>query len=306
MFALALMAPFRYIIPAYARPSPQVEASVPHRLEVNFEGKLALLGYDVEDEAVLPGEVLRLTLYWQALAPLERDYSVFVHLLDENDLIVGQVDTFPGLGNFPFTQWQGGELVADVYPVPISPTAYAPSKARWEVGVYDHATGERLVVLGPGADNVRLGGVSVLPRPGPFPNPVCFNFEDKVALVGYELDRRAIRPGEALHLTLYWEALSEMEENYTVFTHILGEQAHIWAQKDSWPQDGRLPTSTWRREQIVVDHYELVLHPDTPIGVYELEIGWYLAETGRRLRVLGKGGFVQGDRVLLSRVRVVP
>ena len=54
------------------------------------------------------------------------------------------------------------------------------------------------------------------------------------------------------------------------------------------------------------DHYELVLDPETPIGVYELEIGWYLAETGRRLRVLGKGGFVQGDRVLLSRVRVVP
>ena len=100
--------------------------------------------------------------------------------------------------------------------------------------------------------------------------------------------------------------LAEMGENYTVFTHVLGEGARIWAQKDSWPQGGRLPTSAWHRGQIVEDHYELVLDPETPIGVYELEIGWYLAETGRRLRVLGKGGFVESDRVLLSRVRVVP
>ena len=307
MFALALMAPFRYIAPAYARPSPQEGINIPHQLEANFEGKLALLGYDVEEAAVRPGEIVRLTLYWRALEPLEKDYSVFVHLLDENDLIVGQVDTYPGLGNFPFTQWPLGKVVADVYPVPISPTAYAPSKARWEVGVYDHATGERLRVLEPTPrDNVRFGEVSVLPLPGPFPNPVRFNFEDRIALVGYELDRRAARPGEALHLTLYWEALAEMEENYTVFTHVLGEGARIWAQRDSWPQGGRLPTSAWHRGQIVEDHYELVLDPETPIGVYELEIGWYLAETGRRLRVLGKGGFVESDRVLLSRVRVVP
>jgi len=310
MLALALVAPFRYIAPAYAPPVAST-TSIPHPLQADFEGQVSLLGYDVETTTAFPGELIHLTLYWQAVAPLDKDYSVFVHLLDENDVIIGQMDTYPGLGSLPFSQWRPGELVADIYPIPLSPTAYAPSRAQWEVGIYDHASGVRLKVLSPKGepmgDNVRFGEVKILPRPGsPFPNPVRINFEDKIALVGYEMDRRAARPGQTIHLTLYWEALSEMDENYTVFTHVLGEEDRIWAQEDSWPQDGNSPTSTWKRGQVIEDHYELTLHPETPMGVYELEIGWYLAETGQRLRVLGKGGFVQGDRVLLTRVRVIP
>ena len=55
-----------------------------------------------------------------------------------------------------------------------------------------------------------------------------------------------------------------------------------------------------------MDRYELVLDPDTPADVYQLQVGVYLGETMRRLNVLGPGGHVRDNRVLLNPVRVLP
>jgi hypothetical protein len=178
------------------------------------------------------------------------------------------------------------------------------------VGLYRVETGERLPIrdreghsLG---DNVRFGEVLVRsePRDG-IANPVWFNLGGKAALVGYDLDRTALPAGETLHLTLYWKALASFDHDYTVFAHVLGPNNSIWAQKDAWPGDGAAPTSGWHAGQLVEDHYELVVKPETPDGVYELEIGMYLRETGDRLPVLAPDGRVQDSRILLNRVRVL-
>ena len=96
-----------------------------------------------------------------------------------------------------------------------------------------------------------------------------------------------------------------MEEDYTVFTHVLGEKDRLWAQKDSQPQAGAAPTSSLQVGQVIEDHYDLAVKPDTPPNVYDIEVGLYLAATGRRLGVLDEGGRLQDNRVLLSKVRVV-
>ncbi|MCK4452161.1 MAG: hypothetical protein KAX26_16430, partial [Anaerolineae bacterium] len=246
---------------------------------------------------------------WQSLAEMNQDYTVFVHLLDENDLILAQRNTFPGLGSFPTILWQAGDAIADTYTLALPETTYAPSSAQLEVGLYDFATGERLLVYGPegepAGDNVRFEQIEVMPRSETgLPNPVHFNFGDKIALVGYEMDRRKVSPGEAVHLTLYWRGLIEMEDDYTVFVHLLREGDQIWAGVDRQPQGGTAPTSTWGKGQVVVDEYELVIAPDAPPDVYEVEVGLYLAETGDRLDLLDQQGRLMGNRVLLSKVRV--
>jgi len=53
-----------------------------------------------------------------------------------------------------------------------------------------------------------------------------------------------------------------------------------------------------------VDEYELVVAPDAPPDVYEVEVGLYLAETGDRLDLLDQDGRLMGNRILLSKVRV--
>jgi hypothetical protein len=313
MFALAAMAPFRYIAPAYAKPVLLSEAElerIPHRLDVTFGDKARLLGYEAGDEETRPGESVEVTLYWQSLAEMDKDYTVFVHLLDENDLVIAQRDTYPGLGIYPTRLWRVGDALADRYILTLPPTVFAPCTGRFEVGLYDFTSGERLMATGsdgqPLGDNVRFHKIAVLPREhSPVPNPVDFDFEGRIALVGYDLDRRTARPGETIHLTLYWQALAEMEEDYTVFTHVLGEEDRLWAQMDSQPQGGAAPTSSWQIGQVIEDHYDLTIKPDTPPDVYDIEVGLYLAATGRRLGVLDEGGRLQDNRVLLSKVRVV-
>jgi len=313
MFALAAAVPFCYIAPAYARPIllPETELErIPHRLDVTFGDKARLLGYEADDEETRPGESVEVTLFWQSLAEMDRDYTVFVHLLDENDLVIAQRDTYPGLGTYPTRLWRVGDAFADRYVLTLSPTVFTPCTGRFEVGLYDFASGERLPVTGsdgqPLGDNVRFHQIAILPREdSPLPNPVHFDFEGRVALVGYDLDRRTARPGETIHLTLYWQALIKVEEDYTVFTHVLGEEDRLWAQMDSQPQGGAAPTSSWRVGEVIEDHYDLTIKPDTPPDVYDIEVGLYLAATGRRLGVLDEGGRLQDNRVLLSRVRVV-
>jgi len=314
MAALAIWAPFGVIAPAYARPpllTAEQEAAIPHRLDLAVGDGMELLGYDMGASEVRPGQDLAVTLYWRARSPMGEDYSVFVHLLTENELIVGQRDVYPGRGTFPTTQWRPGDAIADTYVIPVSPTAFSPSQAVLEVGMYNQATGARLPIRdASGAtigDHVRFGRVLVRAEPKDgIANPLSFNFDNQMALVGYDLDRTALRPGETLHLTLYWKALAPMARNYTVFAHILGQNNSIWGQKDSWPQDGAAPTRSWRVGQLVTDHYDLVVKPETPGGVYDIEVGVYLGETMQRLSVLGAGGHAQDNRVLLNRVRVVP
>jgi 4-amino-4-deoxy-L-arabinose transferase-like glycosyltransferase len=313
VFVLASMAPFRYIAPAYAGPILLSKAEIekiPHRLDVTFGGKARLLGYETGDEEIRPGESVEVTLYWQSLAEMDKDYTVFVHLLDENDLVIAQRDTYPGLGTYPTRLWRVGDAFADRYVLTLPPSVFAPCTGRFEVGLYDFASGERLPVTGPDGqplgDNVRFHQIAVLPREdSPVPNPVDFDFEGRIALMGYNLDRRTAQPGETIHLTLYWRALAEMDKDYTVFTHVLGEQERLWAQMDSQPQGGAAPTSSWQVGQMTEDHYDLTIKPDTPPDVYDIEVGLYLAATGRRLGVLDEGGRLLDNRVLLSKVRVV-
>jgi hypothetical protein len=118
------------------------------------------------------------------------------------------------------------------------------------------------------------------------------------------MDRRKVSAGEAILLTLYWRGLIEMEDDYTVFVHLLREGDQIWAGADRQPQDGAAPTSTWANGQIVVDEYELAIVPDAPPDVYETEVGLYLAETGERLDLLDQEGRLMGNRVLLTKMRV--
>ncbi len=177
------------------------------------------------------------------------------------------------------------------------------------MGLYEFDSGKRLAVYGPQGeplgDNVRFHRIEVLPHEGSnVPNPVHFSFGNRIALIGYALEGRAVGPGEEIHLTLYWEALAEMERDYTVFTHVIGERDRIRAQVDSQPQGGAAPTSTWSRGQVLVDEYHLLVESDTPPGVYDIEVGLYLATTGERLGLLDEAGHWMDSRVLLTQVRV--
>jgi hypothetical protein len=62
-----------------------------------------------------PCQALPITLYWRGERPTETDYSIFIHLVDENDLIVAQRDLFHGPGIYPTSQWMPNEQFGGNY-----------------------------------------------------------------------------------------------------------------------------------------------------------------------------------------------
>lgn len=112
----------------------------------NFADKIALLDVDVPEPTLQPGGTLDATLNWQALAPLAENYTVFVQVVNGQDQIVGQVDSWPLQGTYPTSQWSPGEMVTDPYRIQLA-EELAPGPYRLLVGWYLLGTQQRLPVL---------------------------------------------------------------------------------------------------------------------------------------------------------------
>ena len=109
-------------------------------LSAQFADGAWLMAYRV---APLPDH-MRLTLYWQAMRPVSKDYTVFAHLLNEAGMLVAQQDNPPVNGTYPTMQWATGTIIVDRYVI-ITPSDLPRGHYRFEVGMYD-ANGTRLQV----------------------------------------------------------------------------------------------------------------------------------------------------------------
>ena len=305
MVALAVYALIGVLNPAFARPraltQPEID-SVPNPTDVEFASVARLLGYQVVPATAEPGGAVEVTLYWQAMARTDQNYAVFVHLLSEVGTMIAQRDTYPGLGRYPTAVWEPGIVFADTYRLQIPDTAYTPDEGYVQVGLY-LPNGPRLATSN-GRDAARLATVNVRSRGSAVPNPLHANFGDQAALVGYTLDRRVVRPGETIYLTLYWRALTPMDTDYMVFAHVLGVENQVWANSDGPPAGGAAPTSRWQPDQVIEDVRQLKVGLTTPPDFYDIEVGMHAPEGGR-LPVVADDGHWLGKRVLLSKVRVV-
>ena len=308
MLFIALSCPFRYIAPAYARPpllSEEEMGSISHRLEVDYEGEIRLLGYDIEERVIRPGEFLPITLYWQSLKVMERDYTVYLKLFGPDNEVIGQTDTYPGLGSYPTTFWQEGDIIKDTYALGIERPVEPPFAALIEVGLYERGTMRDLAAYGgegQAVDRVIIERVKIAPRKVQeyvISHPLEVNLGNQVELIGDDIEEGEVEVGGRVQLTLYWRALAQIDRDYTVFTHLIDEEGRIWGQEDNEPLGGSYPTSFWDAGEIVRDDYELIVRADTSPGEYGLEVGMYLAETGGRLPVSTAEGEFLGNRILL-------
>lgn len=146
-----------------AKPNPQPIAPEPRQpASANFANQIELLGYTVEPGQGAPGQPLRITLYWRALAPPPADYTVFVHLRQPGGGNVAQADHRP-LGNiFPTSLWPVGETIRETSELALPPDLPPGDYELW-AGLYRLDTLERLPVQADssGENAVRLGQIAV-------------------------------------------------------------------------------------------------------------------------------------------------
>jgi len=313
LFLLAVLCPFVYIAPAYARPPVIAVEDIPaeaHRLDITFGDQIRLLACQMDKAAVRRGDPLSVTLYWQPLAEIEQNYNVFVHVLGRDEQVIAQEDTYPGMGSYPTSLWPVGGVIKDTCRMYVLPESKAPSRFRVEVGVYNRSTGEVLPAFDGEGHLIR--GVTVAQgkvttrqeRRYSGYTPVAFDLARQVSLTGYKVDKTGVKAGETIEVALYWRAQQKMAEDYTVFVHLVDEQGTIWGQHDGQPVNGYYPTSFWDQGEVVKDEHAFVVSEDTPPGEYRIEVGMYRLADGQRLSIVDQDGQVLDDKILLSRVTV--
>jgi 4-amino-4-deoxy-L-arabinose transferase-like glycosyltransferase len=262
---------------------------------------IQLLGYDLPVAVAGPGETVRLALYWRATEDVSRDYQISVQLFDQEGNLWLEQKGRPVDGTYPTTEWHEDEVLRDWHDLALPPDT---PQGRHELFLQVLEDGE---VLG----EKQLGFLQVEGRPHEFDIPamqrdVGARIGSGALLLGYNLNTDSVKAGESLLLTLYWQALDEMDTSYTVFTHLLDADERVWGQTDSLPRGGEAPTTSWLRDEVIADEYAILIDQEAPPGTYVIEIGMYDASTWERLPIVADGERLDGDRLLLERIQVLP
>ena len=328
MAALTIVAIFGYLAAAFARPesfaaegaSSPLGAGVPNPTNAQFDSFAILRGYELDDTTLQPGGYITIDLYWEVIGQPPGNFLLFVHLIDEaTGTLIAQRDTHPGLGNFPSSQWQPGDRFVDSIRLHASETMYTPGNAKLSIGLY--APGEnsyRLGIANPDGtflgDALPLGDITIAEVANwredgrSFPNLLNQNFFNDVRLTGYAYSQRVLKPGDALEVTLYWEALRDAPPDYMVEVVLCQPPCADWmpmlTTDISPPQSA--PTSSWQSGQIVADTHILPLDPNLPPGSYSIHVALIDAVTKAPQNIVAEDGHYIDDRLLLSDIRVQP
>ncbi len=122
----------------------------------NLGDKVQIVGAQIVPGRGVPGERVKMTLFFKVLDALETDYQVFVHLDDVDGR--GErlnADHPPAGGAYPTSQWKKGETVKDEFTIAI-PSGAAGRGYNLFVGLWDRQTDARLLLKNP--DAVRSDG----------------------------------------------------------------------------------------------------------------------------------------------------
>ncbi len=293
---------------------PPENLEIQHPLWRELAPGLWLEGYDLPLREMRTGDLLRVVSYWRSSA---MGHQIRAGLMASGGGMVKEV-TLPLGAGCPEGEWRPG-VIRLQHDLVI--TSEMPS-GRYTL-VLGVEGGERQALTDMVLSRTRVGIVEAMPQ-----HPMALLLGEEIRFEGFDLpapgraslswhatgqglgERTTYAPGEVMRLILYWEAASEMETSYVVFTHLLGESYNpqrgnfIWGQVDSVPLGGTYPTTGWSVGERVRDEYRIPIEADAPAGEYELEVGIYEPVTGERLLVYSQEGTLLGDRILLEQIRV--
>ncbi len=323
--AVAVMTPHVLIAPTY-EPPPLPEyigrlLTVFRSDEDGQIGRVAMIDVGVQRAPARPGEYVLLNVDWQVIEEFNLDWSMYVHLVSPDGVIVAQRDVYPGRGLFATTDLPLRQAWHNPVAIYVPDTAYAPMTLDVMMGWYYLETGKRMEHREDGDSpvrtrddrrRVRIGQVQLLPNASDLdvPNPVSVNFANLIELVGYEYSTLTPQQGEEMQVTLYWRALRPVDEDYVVFAHIIDAATFtIVGGSDAQPVEWTRPTSGWAVGDIIKDTHTFTVSDEANPMPYEFEVGLYTADDDggfSRLRVVTPDGGMANNFKYLSRVLVLP
>ncbi len=279
------------------------QPAIAHPLSVTVGDLMVVDGYDAATRVIVPGAPLDLTIYWHAIRWPHHYTGVkmYVHLLDDQNRMWGQVDRKPIEDKPGLVRWPLGVMHTERFAIPV-PADAPPGRYAVEVGAYPVLTTRNLPLTEAGGrplERLLIGPFKIpLPPTGERPQrELNRTFGARIVLWGFDLSAREVRSGEMLVVRLYWQTVKDMDEDYTVFVHLAGEDGRPLAQCDSQPRGGSYPTSIWESGEVIADDCALAVPPAIAPGTYHLLVGLYHWPSLERLAADGGGSSVNLDRV---------
>lgn len=245
-----------------------------------------------------PGEQVLAEVTWQAAEPVTTALSAEFDLCTDSGQSVAHW-SYPLASEYPATRWQQGEVVRQRYLLSLPPDM---PEGCYVLQLSVTGQDGRLSL-----GEVRVAGIARLMAPPPmqhsFASPPYLG--DRIRLLGYDLDERTWSTGEPVRLTLFWQALAPIENDYAVFVHLLNERGEIVVQRDIAPADGSRPTRSWIADEVVIDAHVLPPTPARVPGSYRLVLGMYDPTTLARLEVRHpEAARVSENRFILAELQV--
>jgi hypothetical protein len=277
-----------------------------------FGQSLALRGYDEPTTSVRTGGNLDVTLYWEALERIERDYAVSLKLFDlSQDFVWAQRDELP-LGSLMRTsEWPTNLLIR--HPLRLAvPSGTPPGEYELRLEVYnpytkvplplsDHASGGTFTSLG----RVNISPPAWLLSPPPLQHERRVNFSTRLTLLGYNLSAESLKPGEELMTELFWQARTAPLDDYIITLRMVDNVERAVAVQESRPAFDRYPTTEWQAAEVVHDPHQLTVPAMSTSGTYNLVVSVYRADDGERLPVSRKIPLLGGaDALTLQTVEI--
>ena len=276
MGLVALLVPFTVIANQYA--APPLLAALPDKARPVYAefGDVALIGYERANRRYIPGDRVRIKLYWEVLAQSAQDNSIFLTLVDDNRLSIGRYASYPGSGSLRTSQWQAGAIYPDEYVIPIDEDAAGhypfALQVEWEnlehpapitaVNMEDEPIAPVLLDIGA---VVHLRAQPTTPGFIEIAADFQPNFDEAIRLQAFLVDT------DHSEVILNWKADGPPDENYTAFMHVLDAAGSIIAQDDKPP---RLPTGYWRWGESYLSYHSIPA--DFDMDKHTIAVGWYL------------------------------
>jgi hypothetical protein len=279
-------------------------------LNARVPDRLSVLGLQMEPQPAVRGQPVNLALYLErprATLIEAAPFQVILRLTSPLDGSTAAEWTVELPCTVAPEEWQPRQVIAE--PLQINPPPDLESGAYllnlsligegeqelWPISFNNDVN--RL-------DRIPLGYV-VMPWSGDMEDaePIQAAFAGGIHLIGSEVEQ--VGAGETMAVTLFWQSVEAVDEDYVVFVHLLDEAGQLVANHDGPPAGGRFPTASWRPGMTVPDVHTLTLPPDLTPGTFELRAGLYDPQSGERLALsFLDGQAVEGDSVSLGNLEI--
>jgi hypothetical protein len=109
---------------------------IQHRVDADLDGKVILLGYDLEPAAAAPGGKVMITWYWECKESPGAGWRIFTHLLDASgESKINKDGSGPIRKHFQPEHWRPGTIVKDPQQITI-PEGWASPTMSVRIGLW--------------------------------------------------------------------------------------------------------------------------------------------------------------------------